>query len=149
MRSLLLLLVAVLACSAAKATPTFDQFPAQRGTSSSFKVQLTSARSKQYASVLRAAAKQKPDFAGHYILASWGCGASCIMAAAIDAKNGAVSWLPFTVCCWDIQVTEPLEFRPDSRLLIVHGSRNEQGAGSDVHFYDFQGTQFRLLQHGP
>lgn len=71
------------------------------------------------------------------------------MAAAIDAKTGVVSWLPFTVCCWDIQVTEPLEFRPDSRLLIVHGSRNEQGAGSDVHFYDFQGAQFRLLQHGP
>jgi len=71
------------------------------------------------------------------------------MAAAIDAKTGAVFWLPFTVCCWDIHVTEPLEFRPDSRLLIVHGSRNEQGAGSDIHFYDFQGTQFRLLQHGP
>lgn len=96
--------------------------------------------------MLRAAAKRTPDFAGHYILASWGCGASCVMAAAIDTRSGVVTWFPFTVCCWDIEVTNPLEFRLDSHLLIVHGSLNEQGAGSDVHFYDFQNARFRLLQ---
>lgn len=33
---------------------------------------------------LREAAAQKPDFAGHYVLARWGCGTECINGAAID-----------------------------------------------------------------
>src|SRR4051794_26520256 len=42
---------------------------------------------------LRWAAKnQKPNFAGHYILTSWGCGAECVMGAVIDAKTGRVYW---------------------------------------------------------
>jgi hypothetical protein len=62
------------------------------------------------------------------------------MSAAVDTRNGTVSWLPFKVCCWDADVDEPLQFRPDSRLLIVHGSRNEQGSG--VHYYKLEGRQF-------
>ncbi|KQV32792.1 hypothetical protein ASC93_03010 [Massilia sp. Root335] len=64
------------------------------------------------------------------------------MGAAIDAKTGAVAWVPFTVCCWNLEITEPLEYRRESRLLIVHGSLDEQGAGSAVHYYEFDGTRF-------
>jgi hypothetical protein len=64
------------------------------------------------------------------------------MGAAIDAKTGAVAWIPFTVCCWDFAITEPLEYRRDSRLLIVYGSLDEQGAGSAVHYYEFDGKRF-------
>ena len=86
-----------------------------------------------------------PNFAGHFALASWGCGASCIMAAAIDGDTGAVTWLPFTVCCWETEIIEPLEFQPNSRLLIVHGQRDERGAGG-THFYRFTGTRFEALR---
>lgn len=101
---------------------------------------MADAKSLQYATVLRDAARRTPNFAGHYVLASWGCGASCIMSAAIDAKTGTVTWLPFTVCCWEANIGEPLEFRPNSRLLIVHGSRDEQGSG--IHYYNFEKRQF-------
>lgn len=57
------------------------------------------------------------------------------MSAAIDANTGAVTWLPFTLCCWEANIREPLEFRPGSRLLAVNGSRDEQGSG--VHYYNF------------
>ncbi|WP_283151275.1 hypothetical protein [Silvimonas soli] len=106
-------------------------------------VQLADAQSRRYASRLREAGHSKPNFAGHYVLASWGCGASCQMTAAIDAKTGSVIWLPFTVCCWDINIQQPLEFKTNSRLLIVHGARNERGNGT--YFYEFDGKRFKLL----
>jgi len=35
---------------------------------------------------LREAAKAKPNFAGHYILTAWGCGAQCLMGAVIGGS---------------------------------------------------------------
>jgi len=105
---------------------------------------LSDAKSRQYKSQLRDVADREVNFAGHYVLASWGCGASCVMAAAVDAKTGSVAWLPFTVCCWPLEIEEPLEFKPDSRLLIVHGGRNEKASG--IYFYAFDGTRFQLVK---
>lgn len=128
----------------AEAPPTFDNLAVKPDIAAkSAPVRLEGAESKRYASMLREGARQKVNFAGHYVLTSWGCGASCTMSAAIDAKTGAVAWLPFTVCCWDLDITEPLEFKIDSRLLVVHGSRDEKGGGT--YFYEFDGKQFRLI----
>lgn len=124
----------------AVAAPHFNDYPATSFSDRTGKIRLEEAKSREYATMLRDAARRKPDFAGHYILASWGCGASCTMSAAIDANSGAVTWLPFTLCCWDANMRAPLDFRTDSRLLIVHGSRDEQGSG--VHYYDFDGRRF-------
>lgn len=108
----------------------------------------TDPKSREYATRLRESAHQPPNFAGHFVLASWGCGASCVMTAAIDVGRGAqagqVVWLPFTVCCWDVDVSKPLDFRVDSRLLVVHGSRNEHGGGT--YDYTFDGKAFKLIQ---
>lgn len=131
---------AVVPAATASAAPRFGDYPANSFSSRTGKLRLEDAKSRQYATMLRDASRGKPNFAGHFILASWGCGASCTMSAAIDAKTGAVTWLPFTVCCWEANISEPLEFRPDSRLLIVHGSRDEQGSG--VHYYNFDGRRF-------
>lgn len=122
------------------AAPRFEDYPSARSAGRTGKVHLEDAKSRQYATMLRDASRRKPNFAGHYVLASWGCGASCTMSAAIDAKTGGITWLPFTVCCWEPNIREPLDFRPDSSLLIVHGSRDEQGSG--VHYYNFDGRRF-------
>jgi hypothetical protein len=107
-------------------------------------VRLEDPKSRRFATMLREGAAHKQNFAGHYTLTSWGCGASCIMTAVIDSKTGEVAWLPFTVCCWSLTVTEPLEYRLDSRLLIIHGSRDEHGEGT--YFYEFDGRDFRLIR---
>ena len=107
------------------------------------RIRLTDADAKRYTTILRQAARRKPNFAGHYVLASWGCGASCSMSAAVDLKTGNVTMLPFTVCCSDADVAEPLEFRLHSRLLVIRGSRNETGNGT--YYYDFDGKRFTLL----
>ena len=70
------------------------------------------------------------------------------MAAAIDARSGAVTWLPFTVCCWALDIMEPLDYRLDSQLLVVHGMRNEKG-GSGTHYYRLTDSKFLLLDDPP
>ena len=129
----------------AGAAPDFGQFAVPRErVAHPAKVRLADAKDKQYSTRLREFGSRQPNFAGHFILASWGCGASCVMTAAIDAQTGEVAWLPFTVCCWDFNVSKPLDFRNDSRLLIVHGSRDEQGGGT--YEYTFDGKAFTLLR---
>jgi hypothetical protein len=102
-----------------------------------------------YRTRIREAANEgKVNFAGHYVLSAFGCGSSCLMVFALDADTGQVHWLPFTVS-WGIDDKGigadmlPLDFRPDSRLLIVAGSRNEHGHG--LYHYVFEQGHFRLL----
>lgn len=98
---------------------------------------------------------QKPDFAGHYVLASWGCGAECVMGAAVDVRTGAVIWLPGSLCCWysDEQATpddvEPLRFRLDSRLLVLTGRRNERDGDGGTHFFAIEDGRFVHLRDVP
>jgi hypothetical protein len=99
---------------------------------------------REFRTRLRYAAREKANFAGHYVVTVWGCGAACLMGAAIDAKTGKVYWIPFTICCWPLEVEKPLDFRLDSSLIVFTGSRGEQGGG--VYYYKFDGRQFVLLR---
>ncbi len=139
-----MLAIIMLAGKASADTPRFDAYGVhvQRGSIKG-RIQVVEPASRRYTEMLQSAVGKPVNFAGHFVLTIWGCGASCIMGAAIDAKNGAISWLPFTVCCWSREIMQPLEYRPDSRLLLVHGSRNEKGSGT--HAYLFDGHAFALL----
>ncbi len=66
------------------------------------------------------------------------------MAAAIDTVNGRVVWVPFTVCCWPLEITEPLKYKPDSRLLIVQGRRDEKGPDGN-HYYLIDSAKRRFV----
>lgn len=100
-----------------------------------------------YRTRLREAARGTVNFAGHYILVSWGCGTTCVAGAVLDARNGNVFFLPFSICCWG-NVDEgfrPIEFRKNSTLLVFAGLRNEQGA-MGAHFYEFRSGVFVHLK---
>ncbi|MBN3809759.1 hypothetical protein [Paraburkholderia sp. Ac-20347] len=99
--------------------------------------------SRPYRTVIAQASRGPVNFAGRYILVQWGCGAGCVMAAAIDTRSGRVTSLPFNVSDWPLDVTEPLAFRADSCLLVVRGSRNER-AEHGTYYYMFDGKVFRL-----
>jgi len=90
---------------------------------------------------IREAATQPPNFAGHYVLATWGCGAECVSYAIIDARTGAVYFDQRTVCCWGTAVPddfEPVRGQLTSRLLVCTGLLNEQGLNT-AHYYTFNG----------
>ena len=99
---------------------------------------------RQFRTRLTEGAREKVNFAGHYVLTVWGCGGGCLSGAVIDAKTGKVSWLPFSICCWPEDVEKPIGFRLDSRLVVFTGSRNEEGQG--IYYYKFDGDRFTLLK---
>src|SRR5947209_2789142 len=45
---------------------------------------------RAYRTTLREQMSEKPNFAGYYRLAYWGCGASCAMFAVVNLKTGKV-----------------------------------------------------------
>lgn len=101
---------------------------------------------------LREAAREKPNFAGRYILTTWGCGTSCLMGAVIDAKTGRVYWLPGSICCWGYDTDEnfePIVARLDSRLLVLSGMINEEEGTNGTHFYKFENGKFILVHRNP
>lgn len=125
--------------------PKFEDCPvAQEVVKKPAHLKLSNPGSKQYATTLRQASKQPINFAGHFVLATWGCGSGCVMGGAINVKTGDVAMLPFTVSDWPLNVTEPLQFKKDSCLLTVQGSRNEEGHGK--YYYKFDGSSYELLK---
>lgn len=137
-------LIAMMSPAYAQRVPAFKDCPrVVQSINSTPRLVFADARIRRYRSVLRDAASGPVNFAGHYVLAEWGCGSGCVMAAAIDKKSGRVVPLPFTVSDWPLDVSEPIAYRADSCMLIVRGSRNENGEHG-TYFYAFDGTAFRL-----
>lgn len=99
------------------------------------------------------------NFAGHYIVAGWGCGTGCISAAVIDARNGNVYWpLPLYALASGLKpdgnyVDEPIAYRKGSRLLIITGSPgvrdNEKEKPSGRYFYEWRDNDLRLIKYVP
>ncbi|WP_233865241.1 hypothetical protein [Paraburkholderia adhaesiva] len=106
------------------------------------------AGSRAFRSAVADVSRGPVNFAGHYRLAQWGCGAGCVMAAAIDVKTGRVTSLPFTVSDWPLDVTEPLAYRANSCMLTVQGSRNESKEHG-TYWYVFNGKAFHLRSAVP
>lgn len=107
------------------------------------------------------------NFAGHYILTTWGCGSGgCIDGAIIDAKSGDVFWLPQSACCAD---GDDYFYEKESRLLKVVANQGQklsayeeealnkrEQAGEEIPFEDyaprsveysyvFDGTKFNKI----
>ena len=70
------------------------------------------------------------NFAGHFVIAGWGCGTGCVSGAIIDARTGSVFWPEqfnaFGVLYGDGNYADPpVEYKTNSRLLIIHGIPGE------------------------
>jgi hypothetical protein len=142
------LIICAAAClSAQTAVPRFEDYPA-RDMHKGKNARLVLTRDDwSFRTRLRRAASEKPNFAGHYTLTTWGCGAPCVAGAMIDANTGRVYWLPFTVCCWadTDDSLRPVKYRLDSRLIVFSGVRNEEGENG-THFYVVKAGKFIYLR---
>jgi hypothetical protein len=130
--------------------PQFKDFPANGNYAGKNAPVIITRRDRMFRTILREAAKEQPNFAGHYILAAWGCGAGCLMGAVIDANTGKVHWFPHSICCWsEIERDDgftPIAFRLNSRLIVFTGLRNEQERDQGAHFYEFGKTGFKYIR---
>jgi hypothetical protein len=112
-------------------------------------------QARLYRTVIREEAKLGPDFAGHYKLVRIGCGAATVCVAMLDAATGKVSFPPklksATALLFDtgrIDV-EILNYRRNSRLLIVAGSPNEDERRTGLSYYLWSAGELRLVRFVP
>jgi hypothetical protein len=106
---------------------------------------------------LTEASKEKPDFAGHYVFAGWGCGSACAAGAIVDLATGRVYAPPFggKSACWPHwifcggPIDKPYtEYRRDSRLLILNCTVNAANQ-YDTFYFIWENEQFRQILHIP
>jgi hypothetical protein len=149
------LLVGLIACAIASAAYAqqpayrFEDYPVHETyTGPSHAPVLATKDERMYRTNLREAARGKPNFAGHYIVTTWGCGSGCVMGGVIDAKTGRVTMIPFTLCCWPVDVPddfEPVVYHLDSNLVVFDGARNEKESDTGKHYYVLANGQFKEL----
>lgn len=96
---------------------------------------------------IREGAKSPVEFAGHYTVPGWGCGAGCSMFVVVDSITGTV---------YDgLSVAEPtldwiekhpdykrMEFHSQSRLMRINGCPGETNCG----FYDYEMVEGKGLK---
>lgn len=77
---------------------------------------------------IRDAARDGANFAGRYAIVGWSCGGICISLRVVDVPTGRIYRMPFSVGDGPCPVgfyggeRKLIEFRGDSRLLIVRGT---------------------------
>jgi hypothetical protein len=159
---------------APKTAPSFDAYavPVQHVTHAP-RVQLRTPRARLYRTQLRDAARMGAqtgaNFAGHYRLASWGCGTGCLSWGLVDLKTGRVAFdnKMFTLENARVDFSREKEdgdyarqrrafyefgvlaYRPDSSLLMTLGQPNEDAARDGMAFYHWTGKTFRRIAFYP
>ena len=145
------LFVATLNANGQSGLPRFNDYPVSERFNGKMAPLVLSHAAREFRTRLREAAREKPNFAGHFIVTTWGCGTECVQGAIIDARTGRVFMLPFSLCCWGTEAGvddrfKPVEFRLESSLIVLSGARNEKDGDYATRFYRFQDNRLVLLK---
>ncbi|RUL78261.1 hypothetical protein [Dyella choica] len=136
----------------------FEDFPVPRASSSPITApRLDSPEARRYRTVIREGTASGPNFAGHFAVVAWGCGSSCSERAIVDTQTGQVF---FDRRLRDLDTTQadangdrdeqfPAYFSLSSRLLVIVGAPNEDESHDGVAFYEWTGSQLKLLRFVP
>jgi hypothetical protein len=90
---------------------------------------------------------RRPNFAGHYYVATWGCGTTCVWGGIVEAKSGRIVELPSVSGWFDTHDKfEAIDFRHNSGLLVLSGARNEEKRDMGRHYYVLQNGKLRWLK---
>ena len=120
--------------------PKFGDYSSEIYSGQRAKVNLITDFDKNFKTRIRKTQAEPINFAGEYILATWGCGMDCLMGVAVSARTGQVIELPGTACCWK-SAGEKIIFKKNSRLLVLAGLINETGQHG-AHFYELKNNEF-------
>jgi hypothetical protein len=108
-----------------------------------------------YRTVIEEGASSGPNFADHYTIIRIGCGAATTCLAIADAKSGNVYFPPelksveaLLVDTGKIDV-DTLNYRRDSRLLVVVGSPNEKNNRAGMSYYAWRSEKLELIRFVP
>src|SRR6185312_8767439 len=129
----------------------FSDYPAHQIYQGKPSAPILSTDQRWYRTVIRQGAKSKVQFAGHYTVPVFGCGAGCAGFYIVDSISGKV-YDGFTVAdslAWIMKPgnedTRRIKFHPNSQLFRVTGCPNETNCG----FYVYEmvdGTGLKLIR---
>ena len=141
------------------ATPQFKDYPAEAPyTGRNHPLVMDDEFSRSYRTRLRdAIANGKPEFAGRYIVARWGCGSGgCNVGAVIDASTGRAIPMPGAVMSvyplkpeFEKEDGQELIYRLSSRLLVQAGVMDRENGRDVVEFHELRNGEFHLLKTVP
>jgi hypothetical protein len=141
-------------------TRRFEDFPVtEKWNQTRTALKLTTASERMFRTNLTNAAKEPPNFAGHYRITYWGCGSVCSAGALIDLQTGDVYQLPLAktngrgwerwiMCTASFEGADD-EFHIDSRLMIVRCGMNYSERlrknVPDTYYFLWEADHFRQL----
>ena len=138
--------------------PKFDQYKVPVSAVQSKRPNLNSHKdARLFRTNLRNAAKAGVNFAGHYAITYWGCGASCGVGAIIDLQTGQVFFPDQLDAVWAQEWPDskdiPFSFRKDSRLLVLYGYLPNDYNGDRVtygyHYFVWTGSRLKRVKFVP
>lgn len=128
----------------------FKDYPAKNAyTGKSATLKLNNDTAREYRTRLKdALANNEAVFAGEYAIASWGCGASCVVYTFVNKRTGQVVEDGFGG-----EMGEQIDsFRLNSRLIVTHGADYDDDfneVGYFANFYEFKNDKFNLIKRIP
>jgi len=97
----------------------------------------SNAKAKDYRAIISEQYDSKKiNFAGHYIVTTWGCGKICINGAIVDTRDGKIYSLPKNDF-WE-GIGNKADYESNSYLLITSAiqlAQDEKGNLIDLHNY--------------
>ena len=131
-----------------KAMPNFQQYPAQVSKIKAQPIQITG-NNKRYKTFLTELKDKPINFAGHYVLDTYGCGGGCQGIGIYNAKTGQafIHNEQFSECYSDKHGWHDRDYdmRSNSRLLILMGRRTKDIARCEKVYYLIQGYGLKQI----
>ncbi len=138
----------------AESVPRFSDYPATRQAQPRagelVELRLTTSITRRYTTVLHREFGQPANFAGHLRVALWGCGSDCRNFAILDKHTGVAYTLPRVEEIAGVMGNddERVEFRQDSRLLVIAGSLDDASAPGRF-YYLWTGKRLERIGSAP
>jgi hypothetical protein len=132
--------------------PRFEDYPVAKIFRGKPRAPVLSTReARDFRTQLRHQAAKGPNFAGHFTVVQWGCGAGCATVAIIDANTG------------NVEEFAPLTFEDawrDGRIICPHGSgfeitselfilQGDVNGKVGTHYFRWHNRRFSLLHVEP
>lgn len=140
--------------------PRFEDYPAKaERIAHPARVDLNSdPGAREFRTTLKRATQQGVNFAGHFSIATFGCGAGSVCWKIVDVRSGRVfSAKPAEISADNVGEKQPrapkgvtdllwMRFRADSALLVLMGAPDEDESAEGVTYYRWTGERFELVK---
>jgi hypothetical protein len=153
----LVVLAAAVFAAGQRSAPQFNQYavPVERARARNIDFKRSPGASS-FRTRLSEGLRRGVNFAGHYVVVGWGCGTGCISGAIVDARDGRVYWpdqfhAMATATTETGYVDEPVQYKQNSRLLIINGIPG-QAADDDpqhpqgIYYYEWRGNRLSKVK---